>query len=225
MVKPEGVETLLYRCATWALLKVHVIVPYTTGCCFKPSEPGEDHGTATSSPAATLMDKLLCKQTYPLGGFIREGELSRMDYNNISLPKRILPGTLENTGHVGEERRRRNARTAWQRTFGCQGSRDQGIVSLYCSGSRDRYGAATEHAKVARPSTRRLMVTRVGGDKAFETPRRTRKGGAADNLEATVGSLRRFRAALVRSTQGCPKRRRLHRQGSLRTLRVLCYRC
>ena len=52
---------------------------------------------------------------------------------------------------------------------------------------------------MARPSTRRLMATWVGDDKAFETPRRKRKGGAADNLEATVGSLRRFRAALVRS--------------------------
>ena len=105
------------------------------------------------------------------------------------------------------------------------GVRDQGIVSLHCSRSRDRYGAATEHAKVVRPSMRRIMATWTGEDKAFETPRRKRKGGAADNLEATVGSLGRFRAALVRSTQECPKRRRLHRQRSLRTLRVLCYRC
>ena len=37
--------------------------------------------------------------------------------------------------------------------------------------------------------------------------------------EMTVGSLRRFRATLIRPTQGLPtKRLRLHRQGSLETI-------
>ena len=39
----------------------------------------------------------------------------------------------------------------------------------------------------------------------------------------TVGSLRRFKAALIGLTQGFPKRRRLRRYGSLRILRVRCW--
>ena len=42
---------------------------------------------------------------------------------------------------------------------------------------------------------------------------------------AIVGNLRRFRAALIILVQGLPKRRRVRRKGSLRTLRVRCYRC
>ena len=53
---------------------------------------------------------------------------------------------------------------------------------------------------------------------------RKREAEGADKIEVApgvaVGSLRCFRAALIGPTQGVPKRRRLHRQGSLKTLGI-----
>ena len=60
-------------------------------------------------------------------------------------------------------------------------------------------------------------------DNASENRLRKREAEEVDKVEVapavTVGSLRRFRAALIRATRGLPKSCRLRRQGSLKTLR------
>ena len=60
-------------------------------------------------------------------------------------------------------------------------------------------------------------------EKALEN-RQKRKAEEADNVKIiyrmTLGSLRRFRAALIGPTQRLPKLR----QGSLKTLRIRCFR-
>ena len=63
-------------------------------------------------------------------------------------------------------------------------------------------------------------------EKASENLQREREAEEADKAErapeVTVASSTRFRAALVRPTQGLPKRRRLRRQGNLKILRIWC---
>ena len=66
-----------------------------------------------------------------------------------------------------------------------------------------------------------FMTARVREDEqASENRQRKREAGEAAKVEVapgvTVGSLRRFRAALIGPTQGLPKRRRLCRQRSLK---------
>ena len=63
-------------------------------------------------------------------------------------------------------------------------------------------------------------------EKASENRRRKIKAEEADKVEVapgvTVESLRRFRAALIEPAEGLPKRRRLRRPRSLKTLRMRC---
>ena len=64
----------------------------------------------------------------------------------------------------------------------------------------------------------RFMATWVRGEgKASENRQRKREARGADKVEVapgvSVGSLRRLRAALIESTQGLPKRRRLRQLG------------
>ena len=60
------------------------------------------------------------------------------------------------------------------------------------------------------------------GEKVVENKQRKREAEEANKVEfvsgVMVGSLRRFRAALIGPTQGLPKQRRLRRSGSLRML-------
>ena len=63
-----------------------------------------------------------------------------------------------------------------------------------------------------------------------ERKRRTRLSLHLAGVTVVVGSLRRFRAALIGPTQGLPKRRRLCQEDTLKTLRIIhtygvCCRC
>ena len=62
-----------------------------------------------------------------------------------------------------------------------------------------------------------------------ENEQRKREAEEADKVEVapglTVGNLRRFRVASIGPTQGFPKRRRLRRWRSLKTLRIRLCRC
>ena len=66
-------------------------------------------------------------------------------------------------------------------------------------------------------------------EKASENRQRKREAEETEKVEVTPGvtvvSLKRFRVASIGPTQGLPKRCRLRQTGSLKTLRVRCYRC
>ena len=124
------------------------------------------------------------------------------------LPKRVMPGELENAGKRGPGGRRKNGRTGWQMIFSYLASRGTGAPPHLTLG----YGIAL----YVKEAVCRFIAARVKKEtKASEHRQRKREAEETDEVEVapgvTVASLRRFRAALIGPTQGLRKRRRLCR--------------
>ena len=125
------------------------------------------------------------------------------------LPKRVMSGELENAGKRGQGGKEKEwTRTAWQiddlRLFGVTG---------------DWSTAALDPGpwyNIVHEGGCRFMAAWVKGEEnASNQQQKKREAVEADKVEVapgvTVASLRRFRAALIGSAEGLPKRRRLCR--------------
>ena len=130
-----------------------------------------------------------------------------------------MPGELENAGQRGprgKEKQRTDCVAEDRPVFGITGDWNTPVP-----------GSGAWYNTVCKGDCRFMAALVREEEKASEKRQSKREAEDADEIEVapgvTVGSLRRFRAELIGPTQGLPKRRRLLRWASLRTLRVRCW--
>ena len=116
-----------------------------------------------------------------------------------------MSGELENTGKYGPG----------EEGEIMDGLRGRGSSAIWHHGGLEHRRAWVWYNTVCEGACRFMAAWAREKEKAAENRERKRKEEEADKVEVapgmTVASLRRFRAALIGSTQGLPKRRRLCR--------------
>ena len=211
MVRSEVVEALLYGCATWTPLRGHYAKLRTThrrmllrilgAWCKSPNKRILSYKDALQRTECESIET-----TVRTRGLLWAGALLRMGDNR--LPKRVMSGELENAGKCrpgGKEKEWTDCVADDLRLFDITGdcstaALDPGVW----------YSAVHEGGC-------RFMAAWVKEEENASSHRQKKREEAeeAHKVEVapwvTVASLRRFRAALIRPTQGLTKRRRLCR--------------
>ena len=210
MVRSEVVEALLYGCVTWIPLKGHYAKLRTThhrmllrvlgAWCKSPNKRILSYKDALQRTQCESIEA-----TVRTRRLLWAGALLRM--GDHRLPKRVTSGELENAGKRGPGGKGKE----WADCV-ADGLRLFGVTGDWRTAALDpgaRYNIVHEGG-------RRFMAAWVREEENASTQRqKKREAQEADKVEVapgvTVASSRRFRTALIGTTQGLPKRRRLCR--------------